>query len=236
MIEKEYYILIVEDEFISLEYLKDILLNIGFEKIFYAKNAEDAIDITVKNKIDLIFMDININGSIDGITCAKIINKKAEIPIIYTTAYADSFTIKDANSTNIYGYIVKPFNIQELEATLNVAMKFLKKEKEKDINKNNFENEILLAENYKYFKKTKTLKYNGNVVNLTKKELEILNLLSLHINQNISYDSLIDLVWEGKIVTASTIRDTISRLKKKVPELNIQNISNYGYVLNVYNR
>ena len=193
MLENEYLVLIVEDEFISSEYIKDILLHIGFKNIFKAKNAEDAIDITEKNKIDLIFMDININGSIDGITCAKIINERNEIPIIYTTAYADSRTIQDANSSNIYGYIVKPFSSQELEATLNVAIKFLEKEKKKDNNnvdtdKNNLYNEINLTKNYKYLKNSKTLKYNGVIINLTKKELEILNLLCLNINQNISYD------------------------------------------------
>ena len=47
MINIEYNILIVEDEFISLEYLKDILINIGFKDILYAKNAQDAIKIVV---------------------------------------------------------------------------------------------------------------------------------------------------------------------------------------------
>lgn len=229
MINIEYNILIVEDEFISLEYLKDILINIGFKDILYAKNAQDAIKIVEENDIDLIFMDININGSIDGIDCAKIINKIKVIPIIYTTAYADSATMKDTDNTNIYGYIIKPFTIQEVKVTLNIAMKFLEKIKK---NKNNSsKNTIFLVDGYKYFKNTKTLKNNGSVVNLTKKELSIINLLCIHLNQNVSYDSFIDLVWEGKLVSQSTIRDAISRLKKKVPELDIQSISSFGYIL-----
>ena len=68
---KDYSILIVEDEFIATEYLYQILDSFGVETIFKAKNSNEALDIVNKNHIDLIFMDINIQGGVDGIKCSS---------------------------------------------------------------------------------------------------------------------------------------------------------------------
>lgn len=228
MNKNNFNILVVEDEFIAFIYLKDILLKMGFDNIHDAKNAESAKEIVLNNKIDLVFMDINIDGSLDGIFCAKILNEKNNIPIIYTTAYADMNTINDTKETNIYGYIIKPFNYEDVDVTLSIALRFLQKE---NSNIDIIDEELVLTEEYKYYKNSKTLKKSGVVVNLTKKELEIFNQLTLKINQNISYELLLEEVWSGKEVSFSTIRDTFSRLKRKVPELNIQNVANYGYIL-----
>ncbi len=124
LIKEEYSILVVEDEFISLEYLKDILLRIGFVKIFTVRNPDEAISIARQNKIDLIFMDINLNSSIDGIACAKIINQEKKIPVVYTTANSDTKTIQKAISSYTLGYIIKPFGIEDVESALNNVFKF----------------------------------------------------------------------------------------------------------------
>jgi len=86
MIDKNMNILIVEDEVISSAYLENILQNIGYNNIYEASNFEEALNIINMHKIDLAFMDININGSIDGIESAKLLNNKYFLPIVYTTA------------------------------------------------------------------------------------------------------------------------------------------------------
>jgi DNA-binding response OmpR family regulator len=58
--------------------------------------------------------------------------------------------------------------------------------------------------------------------------------LCQNINQNISYDYLKESIWAQKDISDSTLRDTISRLKKKIPHITIENIVNYGYVLKQY--
>jgi len=229
MINKNFNILIIEDEFIALAYLQEILQEMGFQNFFTADNANDGKQITEEHNIDLVFMDININGNIDGISCAKLIDNN--IPIIYTTAFADSSTINETKETNIFGYIIKPFSYEDIYSTLNVASKFLRI-KIPNENINNKENQnVLMLKNYKYYKKTKTLKQNGIIIELTKKELEVFHQLCQKINQNISYNFLITHVWNDKNVSQSTIRDTVSRLKKKVPDLDIKNVSNFGYIL-----
>lgn len=231
-------ILIVEDEFLALEYLKDILSKLGFNNTFNAKNAEDAINLVKEANIDLIFMDINIKGKIDGINCAKHINEIYNIPIIYTTAYVDDETMKEANSTNIYGYIMKPFNLKDVQSILNIAASFIDKQKyqikkhEEILKKATSKEVIILAKNYSYYKHTKTMKHFNNTVNLTKREIEIIDLLCSNLNQTVSYNLLNAKIWNNKNIASSTIRDAVSRLKKKLVNLDIQNITNVGYQLN----
>ena len=231
---KDYTILIVEDEFIATEYLSQILYSFDIDIIFKASNSEEALDIVKNNHIDLVFMDINIQGAIDGIRCASLLNNEYFLPMIFTTAYADTNTINEANEENIFGYLVKPFQASNVEATLNVAISNLKRLEKltnlnshtKDLNKS-----LDLANGYIYSLETKTLSLKNTPINLTKKELEVFDILCRNINNNISYAYIKELVWSDKDITDSTIRDVISRIKKKIPHIDIENISNYGYIL-----
>ncbi len=231
---KDYSILIVEDEFIASEYLYQILDSFGIETIFKAKNSNEALEVVKNNHIDLVFMDINIQGGIDGIKCSFLLNQEYFIPVIFATAYSDTRTINEAKDENIFGYLIKPFQISDVEATLSVAIsninriKKLKEQKEDeeiDIKK------IDLSEKYIYYFDSKTLTFNNCVVALTKKELEVLDILCKNINKNISYEYLKDIVWINKDISDSTVRDVVSRLKKKLDDINIENISNFGYIL-----
>ncbi|MCT7521236.1 response regulator [Aliarcobacter cryaerophilus] len=231
---KDYSILIVEDEFIASEYLYQILDSFGIETIFKAKNSNEALEVVKNNHIDLVFMDINIQGGIDGIKCSFLLNQEYFIPVIFATAYSDTRTINEAKDENIFGYLIKPFQISDVEATLSVAISNInrirklqepKKDEEIDIKK------IDLSEKYIYYFDSKTLTFNNCVVALTKKELEVLDILCKNINKNISYEYLKDIVWINKDISDSTVRDVVSRLKKKLDDINIENISNFGYVL-----
>ena len=231
---KDYTILIVEDEFIATEYLSQILYSFDIDTIFKASSSDEALDIVKNNHIDLVFMDINIQGAIDGIRCASLLNNEYFLPIIFTTAYADTNTINEANEENIFGYLVKPFQASNVEATLNVAISNLKRlEKLTNLNSpiKNLNESLDLANGYIYSLETKTLSLKNTPINLTKKELEVFDILCRNINNNISYAYIKELVWSDKDITDSTIRDVISRIKKKIPHIDIENISNYGYIL-----
>ena len=231
---KDYTILIVEDEFIATEYLSQILYSFNINSIFKASSSSEALEIVKNNHIDLVFMDINIQGAIDGIKCASLLNNEYFLPIIFTTAYADTNTINEANEENIFGYLVKPFQASNVEATLNVAISNLKRlEKLTNINSSSkdFSTSIDLEQGYIYSLETKTLSLKNTPINLTKKELEVFDILCRNINNNISYAYIKELVWSDKDITDSTIRDVISRIKKKIPHIDIENISNYGYIL-----
>ena len=229
MKKSELNILIVEDEIIASQYLLNILESLGFINIFEASSFEEALEIVKSNKIHLSFMDININGSIDGINSARLLNKEYFLPIIFTTAYGDSQTINEATDTNIFAYLIKPFEKNQVESSLLIALKRTSISFDKTIVSNN---DILeLGVNQRYNLQNQTFYINNKVVNLTKKENDILYILCKNLNQNISYECLLEYVWGDKNISNSTIRDTISRLKRKVPNLNIETIINFGYVI-----
>lgn len=231
MNNKDITVLIVEDEIFAAKYLEGLLSSLNFKKIFKATNAADALKTVKEQKIDLAFMDINIKGATDGIECSNILNNEYSLPIIFTTAYGDSQTIKEASDTNFYGYLVKPFEKHDLEASMRVALKILRP-KEKQVNTPPLDKQLVdLGEQQKFHLSTNTLLIDNNPVSLTNKETVLLAFFCTNMNQNISYNTLKQEVWKNDDISNSTIRDTIARLKKKVPKLHLENIVSHGYVL-----
>lgn len=225
-------ILIVEDEIFAAKYLEGLLGSLGFRDVLKATNAQDALKIVREHSISLAFMDINIKGPIDGIECSHILNQEYAIPIIFTTAYGDSQTINEATDTNLCGYLLKPFDKPNLEATLKVAMKLRENEQTKQSSENKQQSEVVeLAKGQRFNLFTNTLIIENKRVELTEKESTLLAFLVNNRNQNISYETLKESVWQNYDISNSTIRDTVSRLKRKVPVLHIENIKNLGYVL-----
>ena len=234
MIPENLTILIVEDEIISSEYLLDILKSLHFKDIYTATNMNSALEIVKQNKVDIVFMDINISGSVDGISCAKILNLQYFLPIIYTTAYKDSETINEAGETNVFGYLIKPFEASEVEASLIVSLKMIKNSTLTNLPTPNIEEEIInLGMHQKYNLLNKTFYVNNLCITLTKTELDVLYVFCKNLNKNVSYDTLKYNVWNHKDISRSTIRDAVSRLKKKTPNLNIENVVNFGYILKI---
>jgi len=115
-------ILIVEDELLIAKNLSHKLQSLGYQIVGIVSCGADAIQRAGEMKPDVILMDIVIKGDMDGIETAVIINQKFDIPIIYTTAYADDETLQRAEKTGSYGYLLKPFKQRELHATIKIAL------------------------------------------------------------------------------------------------------------------
>ncbi|MHB8929679.1 MAG: hybrid sensor histidine kinase/response regulator [Melioribacteraceae bacterium] len=120
--KKKHKILIVEDETIIAMELSHRLTRIGYDVVAAVTSGKEAIKETVELLPDLILMDIHINGSLDGIETARIINSAQDIPIIYLTAFSDDKTLERAKLTEPYGFLIKPFEERELETTIEVAL------------------------------------------------------------------------------------------------------------------
>jgi DNA-binding response OmpR family regulator len=229
-------VLIVEDELISVEYLKEILTTFGIQTIFEAQSANEAINIAKEHSLDFIFMDINIKGNIDGIQCATHINTLYFVPLIFTTAYVDNNTMMEASCSNAFGYVIKPFVPSDIKAALMVAKVQLQRliqeeQKANDTSSSQTPNKIVLAKEYQYHLDSKTLTHLNIPIRLTKKEMQLLDTFCKNLNQNISYDYLKEWIWNEKNISDSAIRDVIFRLKKKVPDMDLNNVPNFGYVL-----
>ncbi len=123
-------ILIVEDEFIIAEDIRESLENMGYEACGMASSGTKALKIAEKEKPDLILMDIMLKGKMDGIETAGIIHSKLGISVVYLSAYADEKVLQRAKVTLPFGYLIKPFKDRELRAAIEMALYKDKIEKE----------------------------------------------------------------------------------------------------------
>ncbi len=115
-------ILLVEDEFILSEDLKEILINFGYEVVGMSACGEDAIAIAESLRPDLVMMDIMLVGEIDGIDAAIEIRQRLQIPVIFLSAYANETIIQRAKKAQPCGYVFKPFQEHEIKAAVELAL------------------------------------------------------------------------------------------------------------------
>ncbi len=115
-------VMIVEDEEIFARTLKIFLEAHNYKISGMFKVGEEAIQQAENLMPDLILMDINLAGIIDGIETADKILQKIDIPIIYLTGHSDSKTLERAMITGPFGYIVKPFQAQDLYASIEITL------------------------------------------------------------------------------------------------------------------
>ncbi len=115
-------ILVAEDEGITAADLEERLQRAGYRVPAVAHNAEEAISQAEATSPDLVLMDINMPGPIDGTVAADTIRKKFDIPVIYLTALSAEGVLAQVKRTEPYGYILKPFNERELLATIEIAL------------------------------------------------------------------------------------------------------------------
>jgi CheY-like chemotaxis protein len=114
--------LIVEDETLIAEELKERLERFGFLVIAAVDTAEEGIEIATIERPDLVLMDIRLRGEKDGVQAAAEIRQRVDVPVVYLTAYSDRITLDRAKHTEPYGYVLKPFHERELQVTIELAM------------------------------------------------------------------------------------------------------------------
>ncbi len=115
-------LMIVEDEALIAEDIADLCEDIGLAPVFVAYRAGQAIDYLKNNPVDLVLLDINLEDKIDGVEIAQFIKKECQADFIFLTSYSDQHTLQRVVSTNPAGYIVKPFNKEQLQSTITLAL------------------------------------------------------------------------------------------------------------------
>jgi DNA-binding NarL/FixJ family response regulator len=114
--------LIVEDEILIAEELRERLSDLGFSVIASVDSAEDGIAIAVREHPDLVLMDIRLKGAKDGVQAAKEIHDQLDVTLVYLTAHSDRLTVDRAKGTHYDGFLLKPFRAQELQSTIEIAI------------------------------------------------------------------------------------------------------------------
>lgn len=115
-------ILVVEDEIIVAEDIKDSLEDLGYTVTAIADSGKKAIEKAAETQPNLVLMDIRLKGNMDGIQAAEQIWNRFNIPVVYLTANSDPNTLQRAKATEPFGYITKPFKERELHTAVDIAL------------------------------------------------------------------------------------------------------------------
>lgn len=115
-------ILIVEDEMIIAANISLQLTELGYIVTGIVPRGEDALKHIDDNKPDILLLDINLKGQLDGIQTAEAMQKKYDIPIIYLTANSDDANFNRAKHTHPFAFISKPFKKLDLQRAIELTV------------------------------------------------------------------------------------------------------------------
>ena len=115
-------IMVVEDEQITAADIEDMLTGLGYAVTAAVASGEEALRQAAEDPPDLVLMDIRLKGKCDGIETALQLRQRFDIPVIYLTAHADQETLNRAKLAEPLGYLVKPFQETDLQASLEMAL------------------------------------------------------------------------------------------------------------------
>ena len=115
-------VLIVEDDHTIAETLSDALEQLDYIVAGRVTNGTDAIACVREKVTDVILMDIELLGDMDGIQTTREILLICDVPVVYLTGRTDDDTLDRVKKTNPYGYIVKPFEVTELKVAIELAL------------------------------------------------------------------------------------------------------------------
>jgi len=216
-----YTIVLVEDERDLNSLIRTYLEKAGYNVISYY-NGEEALK-NINIKAHLWILDIMLGDSVSGYDIIKAIRKSnEEIPVIFTSA-------RDQDLDKIIGlelgsddYITKPYSPKELVLRVN---NMIKRVYTKDINKITYEKYIIDLDKRCVYLDDKEL-------NLTTLEFDLLYMFITNKNKSFSREDILNNVWGNDYFgTDRVVDDLVRRLRKKMPDININTIYGYGYRL-----
>ncbi len=217
-------ILIVEDDLVSAQYLKEILTNEGYEIIRIVSSGKEAIKEAKVSKPDLILMDIMLDDNLSGCEAAvQIHQNNSKIKIIFLTAYSENEMIDYAIDSQALAYLIKPYIEDEILATIKLLFAYGVKV-EPIINQEKIE----IKNGYIFNTKLKRLFKEDQEIPLGKKPLKLIEILAKNKNVSVSNEQICQHIW-GEIKNDKTLRSLIYRIRKTIQNDIIQNINGLGY-------
>lgn len=219
---------IVEDELIAAEYLKEILHLNDFNVLDIINNGKEAKEKIPLLKPDIVLMDIMLKDNISGSEVALYLKQVIpNIVIIFLTAYADNEMVEYAIEANTYGYLMKPYNEKEIVNTLRVVQARI--EESNPIKKETLY-EIHITQALLFNMQNRKLLKNGVEVKLGKNGINLIEILCKNINATVSNEQISMHVW-GEVKNDVTIRTQIHRIKAKIETNIIYNVNGVGYMI-----
>lgn len=115
-------VLIVEDECIISILIEKLVQKLGYNVVGKVENGEDAVDAALRLNPDIILMDIQLGGDMDGIQATEKIKENTRVSVIFVTGNSDMSTRDRAMKTNPDAFLIKPVDISTLKKHLDLAV------------------------------------------------------------------------------------------------------------------
>lgn len=182
-------VLIVEDEPLIAEDICEYLSNVDYSVLAVAYNKSQALKALEQLTPDMILLDINLGGNLDGIEIAHLINQKYQAPFIFLTSYAHKSILDQAKVTRPMGYIVKPFTEKDLFSSIEIALyNFSQNAQPHNLNLERINQVLLSPLTEKEFQALQDIYQGLTNKQMAKKQFVTVNTIKTHL-QNL-YDKL----------------------------------------------
>ena len=167
-------ILIVDDEVVVTSQLEALLTSVGYSVVGVAFSSEEAVSMARETEPDLILMDIFMEGKTSGINAAQKIKDELNIPIIFISGYAEEELVSKAKEVEPLGYLLKPFQANQVTTSIEVALHKFKMDKKFKEAYDRLEKEFL-ERNEELIKAYETIKERQQELEIRSLELEETN-------------------------------------------------------------
>ncbi|MEA1891778.1 MAG: response regulator transcription factor [Campylobacterota bacterium] len=213
-------ILLLEDDLMLNQAIKKYLETTG-HVVDGFRDGQIALNTLKKESFDLLILDINV-PNVDGLTLLeKLYDTKTQTPAIFISALIDIEDISRAFELGCYDYLKKPFHLKELSIRIDKMLKIHKTPQE----------HTRLSDGYSYNKKTDELLLYNKPQIIPKRQLQIINLLSVNCGNVVEYNLFREYVYNNNEIDNATIIAEVNRLKNSLKEGFILNIRSIGYII-----
>ena len=202
---KEKKIIVVEDDKMLLTVFSMFVQELGHDLVGAFDSAEPAIELCALERPDVVLMDINLPGKMDGITAAQKIYYEYDIPIVYISSYTDETTVSRAIKSSTYGYLVKPIDKVSLGITIDLVYSKHQSDHSSRLNENLIEH---------FYDAIFTISLSGIVTFCNKGAERIFGLKKIEIN-DCKFSSLFT-EYDPEFIQEEIIEKTLVTEKKEI--------------------
>lgn len=204
-------IAIVEDDTKLRKYMENYLKGYNYE-VFIIDDFENVEKKVFNINPDLILLDINL-PTFDGFYFLKVIRRKRDIPTIIVSARSEEGEQIRGIEMGADDYVTKPFSMGLLLAKINAVLR-----------RSNIKNaDLIEACDMTLICESMQLKFRDTIIDLSKNEYKLLRMFMSNYNKVVSRDELLEELWEEEVfVDDNTLTVNITRLKKKLKDLNLK--------------
>ena len=217
-------ILIVEDEANISDFVKGELEYEGYN-VCIKEDGREGLEEALKNEYDLIILDVML-PSMNGFEICRRLKREKQSPIIMLSAKDSVMDKVNGLQIGADDYIAKPFAIEELLARIEVVFR----------RQDNLNNYIIKFKDITINKSSRVVQRNGNEINLTNKEYELLMILIDNKGKVVTREELLEKIWgygyePENNVTDVYIRYLRAKLNNENKEEYIQTVRSIGYIM-----